>query len=347
VKISIKWCFAVGFVLLAVSVLLRTYAQIQNDPDQDEDEEEAVKIPSRVSVVNGQTVITLRPSTQGEMGIAVAQLQPVHGWREESAAATVLATQGLVMLRNSYIAAEAQLETAQAQLGVSQRECERLATLYKENQNTSQKALQAAQGLMQTDRAKLDAARKGIEIAGSAVRQSWGGAVAGWVVHNSLELANVLSQKAMLIQVTLPPETPFEASHEISISTPSGKTLSATYISPFPRVDTRIQGISELYLGHAYPILEPGMYLIARLPIGQWLRGVLIPRSAIIWWHGEAWVYQQTSPTQFVRREVPTGTPLDRGYFAATGFNRGSKLVVGGAQFLLSEEFRSQIQPED
>jgi hypothetical protein len=346
-KISIKWLVALGFVLLAASVLLRTYAQIHNDPDPDEDQEEAITIPSRVSVINGQTVITVHPPTQKQMGIAVAPLRPVYMRREESAAATVLATEGLVMLRNSYIAAEAQLETAQAQLGVSQREYERLATLYNENQNTSQKALQAAQGIMQTDRAKLDAAQKGIEIASSAVRQSWGGAVASWVVHNSPELASVLSQKATLIQVSLPPGTPFEKPREIRLSTPNGSAASADYVSPFPQVDSRIQGISELYFGHAYPILEPGMYLTAHLPVGKRLRGVLIPPSAVVWWQGTAWVYEQASPIHFTRCAVPQDQPLGNGYFASSGFAPGTRVVTQGAQVLLSEEFRSQIQPED
>jgi hypothetical protein len=347
-KTPIKSLLALGFVLLAASVLLRTYAQIHNDPNQDEgEEEEAVKMPSRVSVIDGQTVITVRTATQEHMGIAVAPLKPANTRREESAAATVLATQGLVTLRNSYVAAEAQLEKSQAQFAVSQREYERLLSLYKENQNASQKALQAAQGVMQTDRADLDAAERGLQIASSAVRQTWGGVVAAWVVNNSPELTSVLNQKAMLIQVSLPPETPFEHPLEIRLSTPNGNSVSAHYVSPFPQVDPRIQSISELYLGHAYPILEPGMYLITHLPVGQRLRGVLIPHSAIVWWQGQPWVYEQTAPTRFARRAVPMDQPLDEGYVANEGFLRGAKVVTRGAEVLLSEEFRSQIQPED
>jgi hypothetical protein len=78
VKTSIKWLAALGFVLLAAAVLLRTYAQFRNDPPQDQDEEEeqeAIKIPSRVSVTNGQMSISLDAATQQRMGIDVAPAQ--------------------------------------------------------------------------------------------------------------------------------------------------------------------------------------------------------------------------------------------------------------------------------
>jgi hypothetical protein len=166
-------------------------------------------------------------------------------------------------------------------------------------------------------------------------------------VNSSPLLASVLDQQAMLVQLSLPPGTSFEDPPEINVATPSGKTVDASYISPFPQVDPRIQGVSELYFARGYPALEPGMNLIARLSVGKILRGVLIPHSAVVWWQGEAWVYVRTSPTRFTRREAPTNMPLKGGYFATTGFKPGNELVVRGAQFLLSEEFRSQIQPED
>lgn len=347
-KASIKWLAALGFVLLAAAVLLRTYAQFRSDPPQDQDEdEEAVKTPSRVSVTNGQTSISLDAATQQCMGVVVARLQTLDSERQKSAAAVVLATVQLVTLRDSYVAAEAQLQKAQAQLAVSNSEYERLQALYNENQNASQKALEAARGVMQTDRASVDAAQKILSIAASAVQQSWGGAVAGWVANDSPALTSVLNQQAMLVQLTLPIGTSIEAPHRITLSAPSGNTAEADYVSPFPQVDPRIQGISELYLARAYPALEPGMNLVAHLPVGKRLRGVLIPQSAIVWWQGQAWIYEQVSPGRFVRKEAPTDTALPGGYFAAGSFTPQTALVVRGAQFLLSEEFRSQIQPED
>jgi hypothetical protein len=43
---------------------------------------------------------------------------------------------------------------------------------------------------------------------------------------------------------------------------------------------------------------------------------------------------------------VSTDTPLPNGYFITSEFKPGDRILIRGAQFLLSEEFRSQIQPE-
>jgi hypothetical protein len=52
----------------------------------------------------------------------------------------------------------------------------------------------------------------------------------------------------------------------------------------------------------------------------------------------------------FARREVTTEAPLDDGWFvpanshASSALRSGQRVVVAGAQQLLSEEFRSQIR---
>ncbi|HLI29839.1 MAG TPA: multidrug transporter, partial [Terriglobia bacterium] len=191
-------------------------------------------------------------------------------------------------------------------------------------------------------------AQKQVEIARWSVQQAWGGSVAGWVVQNSPNLKAVLNQRAVLVRVTLPPGNHLqEDPSAVTLSAPSGRSADASYVSPFPQVDPRIQGVSLLYIARSYPTLEPGMNLAARLPTGKLLRGVLIPRAAIVWWQGQAWVYEQTVPGRYVRRLVSTDEPFRDGYFAAQGFAPGVMVVTHGAEELLSEEFRSQIQAED
>ncbi|MDE3181163.1 MAG: hypothetical protein KGM47_16085 [Acidobacteriota bacterium] len=344
---ALKWLVAAGFVLMAASIFVRTYSQARRDPDTDEDQEEAIQIPSRVKVVNGEAVVTLNAATQKQLAIGISRLSGTNKRMTVPAAATVLSAQGLVTLRNAWVTAEAQVETAQAQFAVSSQEYERLKALFAENQNTSKKALQAAQGTLRTNRTALDAARKQLEMARSAVQQGWGGVVASWVAQDSPPLRGVFAQQAILVQVTLPPGNSFEDPSKIYLSTPARKSVDAHYVSPYPQVDPRIQGISMLYLAHAYPLLQPGMNLVARWPMGKRMRGVLIPHSAIVWWQGQAWVYEQTAPTNFTRRAVPVNESLGEAYFAASGFAPGSKVVTRGAQVLLSEEFRALIQPED
>ncbi|MGH9353611.1 MAG: efflux RND transporter periplasmic adaptor subunit [Terriglobia bacterium] len=346
---ALKWLLGVVLVVIAAAVLLRTFAQPHKDPpDQDdEDQAESVQTPSRVSVINGQTVVTLNEATQKRIGIVTQALRAIEARQQTTAAATILPAQDLVTLRSALIAAQAQVEKAQVSVDVSRKEYKRLKTLYQENQNASQKSVQAAEATLRMNRATLQAAQQELEVQKAAAIQSWGSAVAGWIAAGTGQLARVLNQQGLLVQVTAPPGNAFTAAQTVGLSTPEGRLIRASYVSTIPRVDPRIQGISLLYAVRSRPGLAPGLNLVAHLPVGRRLKGVLVAGTAIVWWQGQAWVYEQTAPTQFTRMLVPTDEPLRSGYFVTQGFAPGSKVVVRGAQDLLSEEFRSQIQPED
>jgi len=328
--------------------MIRTLAQVRGAPsDQDgEEKEEAIKTPSRVSVQNGQTVITVDPETQSQMGISVTVLKAVTARQQITAPAVVLSAQELVTARNNYIAAQTALEKAEASVQVLQQESDRLKALYEENQNASQRALQSAQGSLRSGQADFQAARQDLTLQSAAVRQSWGGVVADWIIEGPPPLDRVFSQRDFLVQVTLPAGVAL-APNTIALEVPGSGHAQAKLISSFPRTDSRIQGMSFLYIVQDYPGLAPGLNLAARLSVGRLMHGVLVPEQAIVWLQGSAWLYQQTAPGRFVRRRVPDEMTLANGGFISEGFPPGDRIVTTGAQALLSEEFRSPIQPED
>ena len=49
----------------------------------------------------------------------------------------------------------------------------------------------------------------------------------------------------------------------------------------------------------------------------------------------------------FVRREIQATQPTDDGWFVSNGVKAGERVVASGAQLLLSEELKSQIQVGD
>jgi hypothetical protein len=75
--------------------------------------------------------------------------------------------------------------------------------------------------------------------------------------------------------------------------------------------------------------------------------GVVIPDSAVVWLDGRAWAYVQKGRESFIRQEVVTSHPVVKGWFVTKKFQNGDRVVVQGAQLLLSEEFRAQIQIGD
>ena len=59
---------------------------------------------------------------------------------------------------------------------------------------------------------------------------------------------------------------------------------------------------------------------------------------------GKTWVFQQLEPGRFSRREVAVDHTIDRGVLVSEGLKPGDRIVVEGAQLLLSEEQKPQIQ---
>ena len=124
--------------------------------------------------------------------------------------------------------------------------------------------------------------------------------------------------------------------------------IAATRVGVAPASDVHSVGVSMLYrLSRPLPGIRPGMAVTAHfiLPGGAG-DGVLIPRAAIVQQDGRLWAYVQTKDGRFSRRAVPLDYPTEAGYIAAKGFSAGERIVVTGAQTLLSEEYKSQNEAD-
>jgi hypothetical protein len=91
-------------------------------------------------------------------------------------------------------------------------------------------------------------------------------------------------------------------------------------------------------------LLRPGAPVSAFLPLpGEPQTGVTIPRSALVRFMGNVWVYVQLDADKFTRRQLTLTHPTGAGWFVKERIQPGDKLVVEGAEALLSEELKSQI----
>lgn len=77
---------------------------------------------------------------------------------------------------------------------------------------------------------------------------------------------------------------------------------------------------------------------------GEPLAGVIVPSSAVVRVEGRTCVYLQRDKRTFCRREVSAAQPVEAAWFVSSGLASKDRVVVVGAQALLSEEFRSQIK---
>lgn len=343
-----KFGLVVALIAIATIGLIWGFLNSRKEGGEEEQGEKPVAASSRVTTANGVTVVTMKAEEQQRNGIRTAALELVSQKQEVLGTAVVLSIQDLITVRNDYIAANAQLEKARASLDVSQREYERLNGLYKDERNASAKAVQAAQGAMQADQVAVKAAADTVFLDQNNIRQQWGDVVSRWVFAHSPEFDRIVRQQDVLVQITLPPGMQTAAPSSASLRIAQGKVIKARLVSLFPRLDPRVQSPSFLYLAANQSGLIPGLNLAVLLPSGPLMQGVTVPANAVVWWEGNAWSYVQLSPTQFSRREVPTTFPVNQGWFVPTNENSalkpGDKLVVNGAQQMLSEEFRSEAQ---
>ena len=315
----------------------------------EQEQERPVKAPSRVSRQNGETVVTLDKLARIKSGIVVKPLKTISHQEELKAYGTVMDIQNLIDLHNSFAAARARVEKTRASLDVSRREYERLKALHENNRNISDKAFQAAEATWHSNEADANAAKDALHTIEASVRQRWDIVIARWLVEKSLSFNRLLQQQDVLIQITLPQDTYLSSAPQNAlVQTADGKVVSAKLVSSSSRTDPRIQGMSFFYITSArLSGLLSGMNVIAYLQVGPKTQGVLIPDSAVVWWHGKAWGYVQKGTDQFVRREISTETPVKGGWFVLKGLAAGDQIVVKGSQLFMSEESRSQIQVGD
>lgn len=310
--------------------------------------ERAIKAPIRVSGEAGETVITLDMETQQRSGIETAALPSAPHREELRAYGMVLDVARLTELNNNYANAKAQVQTAQAKLAMSKPAFERAQKLFNETHVVSQAQLQAAEAAFGTDQAARAAAEAQVRTLTATAYQEWGSVLGKSLVDKSPMITALIERQNFLLQITLPPGVILPVP-PVTAAIETGKAARAeiTFVSPATRIDPKIQGVSFFYAAAAESGVLPGMNVLAFLPSGRSIEGAAVPASSIVWWQGRAWVYRRSSQDTFIRAEIATDLPAPGGGYIAKDVPKDAEIVTRGAQLLLSEEFRAQIQVDE
>jgi hypothetical protein len=308
--------------------------------------EAPVQAPSRVASKNGETILTFDAAAQRANGIVTATLSRDKRSIEVQATGVVLQLQPILDLKTSYNTTSTDLVKAHATARASLAEYDRLRDLNQNGKNASDKAVETARATSESDAALVHNVEQSIAVLRSSSRLHWGPAVANWLEQGSPQLEALLAQRMFLLQVTIAGDGSSAAPKQALVKYADGSRSSAHLISTLPQLDPRLQAPSLLYIVAAHPGLIPGINLPVFLPSGPAQDGVIVPSSAIVWWQGKAWCYVEESPGKFTRLEVATSNPVSSGWFVTEGINAAAHVVTSGAQTLLSEEFRSQIQAD-
>ena len=331
---------AIGLALGAAGmILLVRYPEVANLLELSEaDKAQEPPAEAEESFVqhdaNGQTVVKLDPNEQSLIGLKVAPLQAAQAPSEVKGFGRVLDPAPLAALVTEGA-------TAQAALQASTKEYERVKTLFAQNQNASARALETAEAAMNKDRVALDSVHLRL-LAG------WGKEIASRPDLQAF-VASLAARQTALIRVDVPlgdrPRVPPVGARIASVGAPEN-VIEAQVLSPAPTTDPQTQTEGYLLLAKT-DTLAPGAALIAYLAIpGPARPGVIVPREAVLRHEGETFVYLQRDDV-FRRQAVTLERPVGNGWFSDQDLKPQEKVVVVGAQQLLSEELKGQGGEEE
>ena len=299
---------------------------------------EAVKITQNT---NGETTVTLNVATQNRLGLAITNLVATEWSPEIKAFGRVVDPAPLLDLLTDF-------GKALMIFDASHQELERAKQLKKDS-NLSEKAFQETEAIYRQNFLAVMVARQKIEA-------SWG-----------------KKFPEMFGEIVVPPGTPRKMNPEVDAATRPGNLIridlpvgerglnfssarieplskaespiTANFFDALPVVDSQTQQRGILFWRQTGQLI-PGEAVTAFIQSAVApVSGVTIPANAILRHEGKAWIFCQTSETNFLRREISLDHAVDGGFFTAE-LSATNRVVMTGAQTLLSAELTSGGQPD-
>jgi hypothetical protein len=312
--------FAIGGLLMFC--LVRPPAK----PGADTGEESPAASPAQLKRgANGTTIITLDAETQERLGLETEYPVALQ-WQPEAKG------YGKVIDPAMLSAAVTDLESARAAAGASHKEYDRQKTL-AEQANVSARTLEAARVTASHDELAYESARTKFAL-------EWGKRLAEQTNLETL-VQQLSAGEATLVRVDLPAGQTLSsppAVARIVALTDETKSVSGELFSSTAGVNPQTQSQSFFFLIKGQP-LTPGAAVTGFLKIsGEPVAGAVVPDRAVLRYEGKGWVYVLTGTHDFTRTEIPLDRPADNGWFVSGALTATNRVVVTGAQTVLSAE---------
>jgi hypothetical protein len=247
---------------------------------------------------------------------------------------------GRVLDPTALVALAAELETAKAAYDASNKELERVKKLFAANNNASAQTVETAEAAASRDRAAVASARVRLIT-------SWGRTFSDGSQLTSLVEALAYGQP--LIRLDLLPGDVAAADPKTALVGLLGseEKFEVEILGPAPIADPQIQGASFLALARDHS-----------LPVGSTLRGSLagkgeaekslgVPRSAVVYHQGSAWIYVLDDKDTFERRLVTLTRSIGENVAFTGRVEAGQQVVTTGAEQLLAAELQAGEAPEE
>ncbi|WKJ89935.1 hypothetical protein QZJ86_18300 [Methylomonas montana] len=337
-------------IALPLICLFGVATLLTNTVSADDDDTAPRQQTKPAAVSNDPNILQLDQAGQKLAGIQTRSLIAVQQTPEFTAYGTVLNPEPLLNIRQQYLAASAQQDSAQARYSEAAQNLNRTRDLHQQD-IVSTRRLQEQQAVWQADKANLASNSYQQQLIAANSRLLWGDTLSSWFTSaQNKNAAQLLEHRAQLLQITLPANHLLDPAVSVIHIHERGQrqaALPATLISAAPQVDPVSQG--PRYFFKCEPCRLPfGAHVTAWLPEGgQASSGVNIPQSALVWHLGQAFVFVKTDAEHFSRRPLSQYTANSQGYFVANALQPGEEIVTTGAQTLLSQQLKGLIPDED
>jgi len=303
---------------------------------------------------NGTSLLVrIDDEIQQYSGIKTQLLNQTEFYPETKATARVIDITPMLSLRSNYLNVQSEKKVLAVAEHAAAQEMARLKTLATATKSVASKNLVYAESSWREAKAKLDGVDYQLQALREQARHQWGQEIASWLLtKESSQWQRLLTRSDSLLLVTLPVEQRLpEYVKQVRLSHTSlqDSSISAVLISEAAQTDSLIQG--ETYF---FKVADMSLRIGMRVDVWfhqqqQPLSGVFVPEQAIVWSSGQAWVYIELEEGLYQRRSLQSAVAADKGMFVidSDALKASDKLVINGAQMLLSEEFRWQILDED
>lgn len=272
-------------------------------------------------------------------------------------------------LTSQYVEAKSSVAELMAEVEASQASAESKRRLNADGKNVSDRQLEEAEAKLKQSQARLSAARAKLELleqqksaaqaglpplpvaadAGGVVVEMLSGP--GEAVESGQVLLRLVKPGHLVARVELPigvawADNPYEV--RVAAVGDEAHAMGVRLIGQAPRAGARTRGQTWLFAVESEDgRLAAGMPIVAHLPLpGQPLNGVIVPDEAIVRAGGLAWVFTMEEGDTFERHAVKLFSPTEHGWLVTEGLEDDANVVVRGAQVLLSEQMKAQIEAE-
>ncbi|MDB6170509.1 MAG: metal transporter, partial [Verrucomicrobia bacterium] len=240
---------------------------------------------------------------------------------------------GRVLDATTFLALLAETDTATAAHDGSAKELDRVRKLNSADANVSAQAVETAEAAEARDRAAVTSARM-------RMNTTWGrelSGAAGAAVSEALDKGGSLVRLDIL-PGEIPAGTPKSATVQLM---GSDETYAAEILGSAPTADPQMQGTSYVALVRDHMLPSGAALRVAVTGLGENQKAFVVPRTAIVYHQGSAWIYVLGEEDTFFRRLVTLGRSTPDGVVITEGATEDEQVAITGAQQLLSAELQA------